>query len=207
MHTLSEKAVRVLQFITDFQNQNGYSPSIPQIMQGAKINSFRGVTLQLDKLKAEGYIQREKHSRRAIKILHRPEQITSTETIKVPLVGEVKAGYNALAQENIEGYYDIPLNILHGRRDSFLLRVRGKSMLKAGYAPGDIVIVAPQPNPLNGDIVVAFDPDDDTATLKRFKRMDSYILLLPESDDPAYEPKVGREFVIQGKVIDKFSLK
>jgi repressor LexA len=204
MQILSEKALQVLNFIADFQSQNGYTPSLPQIMEGAKINSFRGVTLQLDKLKNLGYIQREKHSRRAIKILSNPINRDSSETVKIPLIGEIKAGYNALAQENIEDYYDIPLNLLQGRKDAFLLRVRGESMLKAGFNPGDTVIVIPQKNPLNGDIVVAFDPDEDTATLKRFKKMDDFVLLLPESDNPDYQPIIGRQFVIQGKVIDKF---
>lgn len=204
MSFLTEKAFQVLNFISSFQEQNGYSPSIPEIAVGANINSIRGVSLQLDKLQKFGYIQRDKNSRRAIKILNKPEQINSIETIKIPLVGEIKAGYNALAQENIEEYYDVPFNLLHGRRDAFLLTVKGTSMLKAGFKPGDIVIVAPQASPLNGDIVVALDPDDDTATLKRFKKMDSFVLLLPESDDPAYQPKIGREFIIQGKVIDKF---
>lgn len=204
MQILTDKARAVLDFISSFQTQNGYSPSIPEIREGAKINSIRGITLQLDKLQTLGYIQREKNSRRAIKILNKPEQIDSTEMVKVPLIGVIKAGYNALVEENIEKYYDISLNLLHGRKDAFLLKVRGKSMLRAGFNPGDIVIVVPQPNPLNGDIVVALDPDDDTATLKRFKKVEDYILLLPESDDPVYQPKVGREFVIQGKVIDKF---
>lgn len=204
MQAIPEKALKVLQFISNFQSQKGYSPSIPEIMSGTQISSFRGVTLQLDKLQLLGYIQRNKHSRRSILILNKPEYINSSEVAKIPLIGEIKAGYNALAQENIEKYYDIPLNLLHGWKDAFLLRVSGNSMLNAGFRPGDIVIVAPQPSPLNGDIVVAFDPEDDTATLKRFKKMDDYVLLLPESNDPAYQPKVGREFVIQGKVIDKY---
>jgi repressor LexA len=161
--------------------------------------------MQLEKLQRLGYLQRGKNSRRAIKILNKPEHINSTDTTKIPLVGEVKAGYNALAEANIEAYYNVPLNILHGRKDAFLLRVKGNSMLKAGFSPGDIVVVIPQTNPLNGDIVVAFNPNDDTATLKRYKKLDDYILLLPESDDPTYQPVVGREFIIQGKVINKFN--
>lgn len=204
MNQLSDRTKQVLEYIIDHQKQNGYSPSIPEIMSAVGLKSFRGVTIQLDKLQALGYIQRDKKTRRAIKILNSPENLNSRESIKIPLVGEIKAGYNALAQENIEGYYSIPLTLLHGRRDAFLLRVQGQSMLKAGFKPGDLVIVVPQANPLNGDIVVAFDPDDDTATLKRFKKMDDYVLLLPESDSPKYQPKVGREFVIQGKVINKY---
>lgn len=204
MSVLTDKAFQVLNYIIIYQEQNGYSPSIPEIAAGAKINSMRGATLQLDKLQKFGYILRKKNERRAIKIINKPAQINSTESIKIPLIGEIKAGYNALAEQNIEAYFDVPLNLLHGRKDAFLLKVKGNSMLKAGFNPGDIVIVAPQPTPLNGDIVVAFDSDDETATLKRFKKMENYVLLLPESDDPAYEPKIGREFVIQGKVIDKY---
>lgn len=204
MQTLTEKSFQVLNFISFFQAENGYSPSISEIRNGAKINSTRGVILQLEKLQRFGYIRRDKNSRRAIKILTKPGEINSTETTKIPLVGDVKAGYNALAEQNIECYYDVPMNVVQGRKDAFLLRVKGTSMLKAGYNPGDIIIVVPQANPLNGDIVVAFNPNDETATLKRYKKLDNYILLLPESDDPAHQPVVGREFVIQGKVIDKF---
>jgi repressor LexA len=75
-------------------------------------------------------------------------------------------------------------------------------MLKAGINPGDLAIIAPENRANNGDIVVAFDPDDETATLKRFKRLQDYVMLLPESDDPAYQPKIGKQFVIQGKFID-----
>lgn len=205
MKAITEKSLSVLNFISIFQSENGYSPSIPEIVIGAKINSIRGVTLQLEKLQHLGYIQREKNSRRAIKILNRPEMINSSKLIKIPLVGEIKAGHNALAEENIECYYDVPYTLIHGRTDAFLLKVRGTSMLKAGINPGDIVVIVPQPNPSNGDIVVALDPDENTATLKRFKKMDDYILLLPESDDPANQPIVGREFVIQGKFIGKYN--
>lgn len=203
MKVLTEKTLAVLDFIIGFQDQHGYSPSISQIMSGTKSKSIRGISLQLEKLQVFGYIFRDKNSRRAITVLVKPGSSSAGQTQKIPLVGEIRAGVPSLAKENIEGYKEIPLSVLHGRKDAFLLRVKGESMLKAGFKPGDIVIVVPQPIPLNGDIVVAFNPDEETATLKRFKKMENFILLLPESDDPQYQPIIGRQFVIQGKVINK----
>jgi repressor LexA len=78
-------------------------------------------------------------------------------------------------------------------------------MSKAGLSTGDIVIVAPQPVPDDGDIVVAFNEQDDSATLKRFKKMDDYVLLIPESHNSEYKPIIAREISIQGKVIGKLT--
>lgn len=202
MRCLTSKTEKVLQTIVQFQSKNGYSPSIAELKVIVGNKSTRGIVLQLDKLQKLGYIRREINSRRAIKILHRPMKINKETMINVPIVGEIRAGYNALAEQNIEGHRQIPLLLAKGRRDVFILRVKGTSMLKAGINPGDLAIIAPQNNAINGDIVVAFDPNDETATLKRFKRLQDYVMLLPESDDPAYQPKIGKQFIIQGKLID-----
>ena len=202
MRYLPSKTEKVLQIIIQFQSKNGYSPSITELKTIIGNKSTRGIVLQLDKLQKLGYIQREKNSRRAIKILSKPTRINKETMINVPVIGEIRAGYNALAEQNIEGYEKIPLLLAKGRRDVFILRVKGTSMLKAGINPGDLAIIAPQNSANNGDIVVAFDPDDETATLKRFKRLQDYVMLLPESDDPAYQPKIGKQFAIQGRFID-----
>lgn len=202
MLDLRSKTRKVLETIIQFQDENGYSPSIQNLKDVLGNKSTRGIVLQLDKLQELGYIQRERNSRRAIKILIKPGKIEKNKMIKVPIVGEIRAGYNALVEQNIESYKKIPLLLANGRRDAFILRVKGTSMLKAGINPGDLAIIAPQNNANNGDIVVAFDPDDETATLKRFKRLQNYVMLLPESDDPSYQPKIGKQFLIQGKFID-----
>lgn len=202
MQYLLSKTEKVLQTIIQFQNKNGYSPSITELKTIIGNKSTRGIVLQLDKLQRLGYIQREKNSRRAIKILRKPTKINKETMINVPILGEIRAGYGSLAEQSIEGYKKIPLLLAKGQRDVFILRVKGTSMLKAGINPGDLAIIASQNSANNGDIVVAFDPDDETATLKRFKRLQDYVMLLPESDDPAYQPKIGRQFVIQGKFID-----
>ena len=205
MKHLTDKTINVLKYISYFQTENGYTPSIIEIGKGVNINSIRGVTLQLDKLQKLGYIQRDKNSRRAIKIITFPDEMNSSETIRIPLLGEVKAGYNALANEIVEDYFDVPLSIVHGRRDAFLLRVKGNSMINAGIRPGDLVVISPQTSASNGDIVLAFDSEDETGTLKRFKKMENFILLLPESDDPTYQPKIGRHFIIQGVMVNKYN--
>lgn len=202
MRYLTPKTEKVLQTIVQFQSKNGYSPSIAELKVMVGNKSTRGIVLQLDKLQKLGYIHREINSRRAIKILNKPMKINKETMINVPIIGEIRAGYNALAEQNIEGHKQIPLLLAKGRRDVFILRVKGTSMLKAGINPGDLAIIAPQNNAVNGDIVLAFDPNDETATLKRFKRLQDYVMLLPESDDPAYQPKIGKQFVIQGKFID-----
>ncbi|MBI4036389.1 repressor LexA [Candidatus Daviesbacteria bacterium] len=202
MQYLPSKTEKVLQTLIQFQNKNGYSPSITELKTIVGNKSTRGIVLQLDKLQKLGYIQREKNSRRAIKILRKPIKINKETMINVPVLGEIRAGYGSLAEQNIEGYEKIPLLLAKGQRDVFILRVKGTSMLKAGINPGDLAIIAPQNNANNGDIVIAFDPDDETATLKRFKRLQDYVMLLPESDDPSYQPKIGKQFVIQGKFID-----
>ncbi|MBI2195468.1 MAG: repressor LexA [Candidatus Levybacteria bacterium] len=200
MNTNSEKVWR---YIYNYQQLRGYSPSLDEIRQSIHLKSLRGTSLQLDKLEKLGYIQRKKGYRRAIEVLIKPEIEKSQDMVTIPLVGEIKAGTPALAQENIEEYKKIPNYLLHGRSKVYLLKVKGDSMTKAGYNSGDIVIVAQQQTADNGDIVVAFIPDEESATLKRFKKMQDYILLLPESYNPIYKPIIERDVVIQGKVIEK----
>lgn len=201
MTNITDNTKKVFAFVASFQAKNGYSPSIPEIMSGTQLKSIRGVSIQLEKLQNMGYIQREKQARRSIKILLPP--LPSQDMVRLPLVGEIRAGIPTLAEQNIEEYREVPKSDLHGRSDAFLLRVKGDSMSKKGFNTGDIVIVAPQPVPDNGDIVVAFMPDEDTATLKRFKKMDGYVVLMPESYNPEYQPIIAKEVMIQGKVIGK----
>lgn len=195
---ISTRASSVYQFIHRFQQKNGYAPSLPEIRDGTDIKSLRGVTIQLDKLERLGYIRRNKHARRAVQIINKNE-----ETAKIPLVGEIQAGSPTYVEQHIEEYKEIPLSLLHGRKDAFLLRVKGNSMDRAGYYPGDIVVVVPQLVPSNGDVVVACNTDESEATLKKFKMMDGYCLLIPRSSDSTYKPFIGNDYQIQGKVIGK----
>lgn len=121
------------------------------------------------------------------------------EKVKLPLVGEIKAGMPALAQENIEEYLEVPISKADGRRDAFLLRVKGDSMIGKGISPGNIAIIVPTNVADDGDVVVAFEPGDETATLKTFKKLENFIALLPAN--PKYKPILSRDVVIQGRLI------
>lgn len=200
---MSTKAQEAWKFIYNYQKLKGYSPTLKEIKESINLRSLRGASLQLDKLEKLGYIQRKKNSRRAIEILIEPEKQKSQDLVSIPLVGEIKAGIPILAQENIEEYKKIPKYLLHGRSNTFLLRVKGDSMTKTGINPGDIVIIGQQNAAEDGDIVVAFLPEEETATLKRFKKMQEYIMLLPESYSSEYKPIIETNVLIQGKVIEK----
>lgn len=191
------------EFIYNYQNLKGYSPTLKEIKESINLKSLRGASIQLEKLEKLGYIQRKKNSRRAIEILIEPQKQKSQDLVDVPLVGEIRAGVPLLAQENIEEYKKVPKYLLHGRSNSFLLRVKGDSMTKAGINTGDIVIIGQQNAAENGDIVAAFLPDEETATLKRFKKMQEYVVLLPESYNSEYKPIIEANVLIQGKVIEK----
>jgi len=200
---MNSKAQEAWRFIYNYQKLKGYSPTLKDIRESINLKSLRGASLQLEKLEKLGYIQRKKNSRRAIEVLIEPEEQKSQDLVEVPLVGEIRAGIPLLAQENIEEYKKIPKYLLHGRNNTFLLRVKGDSMTKAGINPGDIVIIGQQNAAENGDIVAAFLPEEETATLKRFKKMQEYIVLLPESYSPEYKPIIETNVLIQGKVIEK----
>lgn len=200
---MNSKAQEAWKFIYNYQKLKGYSPTLKDIKESIRLKSLRGASIQLEKLEKLGYIQRKKNSRRAIEVLIEPEEQKSQDLVNVPLVGEIRAGAPLLAQENIEEYKKIPKYLLHGRNNTFLLKVKGDSMTKAGINPGDIVIIGQQNAAENGDIVAAFLPDEETATLKRFKRMQEYIMLLPESYSSEYKPIIEANILIQGKVIEK----
>ena len=192
---------KVLEFIISYQNRHQYSPSINEIRDAVGLHSLRGVSIQLEKLEGLGFIQRNKRTRRSISILNTPPELTSEEEINVPVVGEVRAGVPTLAEQNVIGYEKVPLSLLKGRRDAFILKVKGDSMIEKNIKPGDSVVVVPQSTALNGDIVVALNPEEDEATLKIFKKLENYIVLLPANRN--YKPIIGRQFVIQGKVVGK----
>ena len=191
---LSGYPKKVFEFLFSYQSKQGFTPSITEIKDAVGLRSLRGVTIQLEKLEKLGYIQRNRKTRRSIQILKNPKKLIEEEKINVPVVGSIKAGTPALAQENIEGYQKIPLSLLHGRRDAFLLKVKGDSMIGKNIFPGDYVVVIPQSTAVNGDIVVAYIPEEESATLKIFKKLNSYIALLPANE--SYEPIIGRQLSV-----------
>ena len=184
MGRTSDKPEKILQFIRDFTRENGYPPSVREIGAAVGLRSTSTVHYQLARLREQGLLAGDAAKSRAVTLAEEPPH-------GVPLVGTVAAGLPILAEENIETY--LPWE---GEDGCFALRVKGDSMLGAGILPGDCVVVRPQPDADEGEIVVALFGDE--ATVKRLSKRGKTVLLLPEN--PAYEPIDGRDAAILGKV-------
>lgn len=175
---------QVLNFIREFSAENGYAPSIREICAGVGLRSTASVNYHLKNLQQKGMLTLgEKGRKRAIAASQRPGQI--------PLIGTVTAGLPILALENQEGTIS-----WDGDPACFALRVRGDSMINAGILSGDVVVVRPQPNADDGQIVVA--RLEDEATVKRLRRRNGEIWLMPENE--AYAPIDGTYAQIVGIV-------
>ena len=175
---------QVLNFIREFSAENGYAPSIREICAGVGLRSTASVNYHLKNLQQKGMLtQGEKGRKRDIAAPQRPGQI--------PLIGTVTAGLPILALENREGTIS-----WDGDPTCFALRVRGDSMINAGIFSGDVVVVRPQPTADDGQIVVA--RLEDEATVKRLRRRNGQIWLMPENE--AYAPIDGTYAQIVGVV-------
>ena len=184
MPRTSNKAQLIVDYVNQFIQENGYSPSVREIGAAVGLRSTASVSYHLQALQDKGLLQSPgaKGRKRAI--------VTSARQGQIPIVGVVTAGLPILAVENQEGTlaWDAP--------GCFALRVRGDSMIGAGILSGDKVVVRPQQTAMDGQIVVARIGDE--ATVKRLSRRNGQIWLLPEND--AYEPIDGREAEIIGLV-------
>ena len=185
MARTSNKREQILNFLTQFMNEHGYAPTVREICNAVGLQSTATVHYHLNALRDAGLIEMDEMKKRAISL---PDAQWAD---RIPVVGVVTAGVPILATENIEGY--IPWD---GESGCFVLRVRGDSMIGAGILDGDKVVVRPQPDAENGQIVVALL--DDSATVKRLKKTGRDVWLMPEN--PSYEPIPGNEAKILGRV-------
>ena len=185
MARTSNKREQILNFLTQFMNEHGYAPTVREICNAVGLQSTATVHYHLNVLRDAGLIEMDEMKKRAISL---PD---AQRADRIPVVGVVTAGVPILATENIEGY--IPWD---GESGCFVLRVRGDSMIGAGILDGDKVVVRPQPDAENGQIVVALL--DDSATVKRLKKTGRDVWLMPEN--PSYEPIPGNEAKILGRV-------
>ena len=194
---ISKKQSEILEFIKSEVLQKGYPPSVRDICEAVALKSTSSVHAHLETLEKNGYIRRDPTKPRAIEIVDDNFNLTRRELVNVPLVGTVAAGQPLLAVENIDSYFPIPQEYLPNKQ-TFLLRVKGESMINVGIFDGDDVLVAQQQDAKNGDMVVALV--DDSATVKTFYREKDHIRLQPENDsmDPIL---VYGDLKILGKVI------
>ncbi len=194
---ITAKQKEILDFIKNEILNKGYPPSVRDICEAVRLKSTSSVHAHLETLEKNGYIRRDPTKPRAIEIIDDNFNLTRREVVNVPLVGTVAAGQPLLAVENVDSYFPIPAEYLPNKQ-TFMLKVKGDSMIKAGILNGDDVIVVEQNTARDGDIVVALI--EDSATVKTFYMEDGYIRLQPENDtmDPII---VEDNLTILGKVI------
>ena len=197
---ISSKQQEILDYIKNEILNSGFPPAVREICEAVHLKSTSSVHSHLEALEKNGYIRRDATKPRAIEIIDDNFNLARREVVNVPLVGTVAAGQPILAVENIETYFPVPAEFMPNEQ-SFMLRVKGDSMVNAGIFDGDQVLVKQQTSAENGDIVVALV--EDSATVKTFYKEDGYYRLQPENDymDPIL---VQDNLQILGKVFGVF---
>ena len=205
--TRKEKAI--LKFIEDQVMENGYPPSVREIGKAIGLSSTATVHAYLSKLEKQGFIKKEGKKGRTLKVIKGSNGQTikksnknfyaEKELVDVPIIGKITAGQPILAVENVTDTFPIPIDFV-GNSESFMLTVRGESMIEAGILDGDYILVKKQNNANNGEIVVALIGDE--ATVKTFYKEKDYISLQPENH--TMDPIIVPNCQILGKVAGVF---
>ena len=196
---ISSKQQEILDYMKEQILNRGYPPAVREICEAVNLKSTSSVHAHLESLEKNGYIRRDPAKPRAIEIVDDNFNITRREMSYVPMIGTVTAGQPILAVENIESYFPIPVEYLPNA-ETFMLRVKGDSMINAGIFDGDQILVKKQNYAKNGDFVVALI--EDSATVKTFYKEDGFYRLQPEND--TMDPIIVNEVEILGKVIGLF---
>lgn len=203
-HHNIEKEKKILDYVIRYHTEKGYPPSVREICKAVGFKSTSTVHSYLKKLEEDGQISKVATKPRALKILDSSDKnldgyLADQEIDNIPVVGKITAGEPILAVENIEETFPVPVQYLENSV-SFMLKVRGDSMVNAGILDGDYIIVKQQNTADNGDIVAALI--DDEATVKTFYKEKDHYRLQPENS--AYDPIIVKELSILGKVIGLF---
>ena len=206
---LNKREKAILKYIEKAVAENGYPPSVREIGKAIGLKSTATVHAYIARLTEEGYIAKQNNKGRTLKLLKggngqpiepaKKDFYLQKELVDVPLVGKITAGAPILAVENVTDTFPIPIDFV-GNSDSFMLTVRGESMIEAGILDGDYILVRKQNTANNGEIVVALIEDE--ATVKTFYKETDHIRLQPENStmDPIIVPNCD----ILGKVIGVF---
>ncbi len=198
---ISAKQQEILTYVKETILEKGYPPAVREICEAVKLKSTSSVHAHLETLEQNGYIRRDSSKTRAIEILDDIFSLTRRELVQIPIVGSVAAGQPILAQEAIEDYFPMPAEYLPNT-PTFMLKVKGNSMINVGINDGDQVIVSQTNVASNGEIVVALL--EDSATIKTFYKEGNAIRLQPENDN--MEPIITTNVEILGKVVGLFRL-
>ena len=198
---ITAKQQEILEYIKEQILLRGYPPAVREICEAVNLKSTSSVHSHLETLEKNGYIRRDPTKPRAIEICDDNFHMLRTEMVNIPVVGQVAAGQPILAEENIESYFPIPAEMVP-KGDSFVLKVKGDSMINAGIYSGDQIFVQACSTANNGDTVVALI--DDSATVKTFYKENGHIRLQPEND--YMDPIIVDDCRILGKVYGVFRL-
>ena len=209
---LNKRERTILKFIQKEIDLKGYPPSVREICKAVKLKSTATVQGYLNSLEERGYLKKENQKGRTLRLIknHKGEEVvtgnngveetkqffSSREMVNVPVVGRITAGQPILAVENITDSFPIPLDFV-GNAESFMLTVRGESMIEAGILDGDYILVKRQNTANNGQIVVALIGDE--ATVKTFYKEKDHIRLQPEND--TMKPIILDNVTILGKAV------
>jgi repressor LexA len=199
---LTERQRQILHVIENSMQERGYPPSVREIGEAVGLNSPSTVHNHLATLQKMGFLRRDPTKPRAIEVRFDTNSEVAMErrpSRHVPLIGDVAAGTNVLAQQNVEDLIPLPTDFT-GEGELFMLRVRGDSMIDAGILDGDFVVARQQSVADNGDIVVAGIPGEE-ATVKTFKKSGAKITLVPSNS--TLKPMVfdADEVTVFGKVV------
>ena len=196
---ISDKQREILEYMKQVVLSKGYPPSVRDICAAVGLSSTSSVHSHLEKLEKNGYIKRDPAKSRTIEVIDEDFNGVRREMSYIPEIGDVAAGTPLLAVENTNGYFPIPTEYLPNEK-TFILRVKGDSMVDVGIFDGDRLIVEQTNTASNGEIVVALV--DDSATVKRFFKEDGHIRLQPEN--MFMEPIIVDDCIILGKVVGLF---
>lgn len=203
---LTQRQQEILNFIYKFREENGYPPTLREIGKHFGITSTFGVKRHLEALVKKEYLSIESNASRGISFIDENEldkPALSIErndgSVRIPVVGRVAAGAPILAEENLDGSILIDSSLIKRAEHSFALKVSGDSMINAGIFDGDLVIVSPQNEAVNGDIVVAMMNGE--VTVKTFENRNNKVRLIPENENYLPIEVVNKEdFSLVGKV-------
>ena len=207
---LNKREKAILKYIEKQIALNSYPPSVREIGKAVGLKSTATVHGYLAKLEEKGYIKKESQKGRTLKLLkgglednknqtQMKEFYSGKEMVEVPIIGKITAGAPILAVENVTDTFPIPIDFV-GNSESFMLTVRGESMIEAGILDGDYILVKRQDSASNGEIVVALIEDE--ATVKTFYKEKDHIRLQPENS--TMDPIIVPDCQILGKVAGVF---
>ncbi len=199
---ISTKQQQILEYIKEEILKRGYPPAVREICTAVGLSSTSSVHAHLETLEKNGYIRRDPTKPRAIEICDDNFQMVRTDMVSLPVIGQVAAGAPILAEQNIDSYFPVPADMVPSGAPSFVLKVKGDSMINVGIYSGDQIFVQSCNSAKNGDTVVALI--DDSATVKTFYKEKDHIRLQPEND--TMDPIIVDDCQILGKVFGVFRL-